>query len=104
MSPTELRSQLETVARRLGISVRFEPFEPGIYRRGGLCKVRGEARILVDAKASVVEQVATLEDALRRFDLESIFVPPFVRARIEGPKRRLGPALRKALGAGTRSR
>jgi hypothetical protein len=87
MSPLELRTQLETVARRLGVIVAFEPFEPGAVRRGGLCKVRGQTRILVDAAASIVDQVATLENALARFDLEGIFVPPLLRARLEGKRR-----------------
>jgi hypothetical protein len=106
MSPLELRTQLETVARRLGVVVGFEPFEPGAVRRGGLCKVRGEMRIVVDSGASVVEQVATLEDALAKLDIEGIFVPPSLRARLEGkrrnppappaPRKTRGPALRKA--------
>jgi hypothetical protein len=100
LSPLELRSHLEAVARRLGVRVRFEPFEPGAYRRGGLCKVRGETRIFVDAGASMVEQIATLEGALRKLDLEAIFIPPLVRARIEGWRRTPGsphgPPLRKA--------
>jgi hypothetical protein len=95
MSPSELRSQLEGVARRLGVSVRFEAFEPGARRRGGLCKVRGEARILVDSGGSLLEQIATLERALRELDLEGVFVPPLVRARIEGQRRPLGPAVKK---------
>ena len=96
MSPVELRGHLETVARRLGVRVRFEPFQPGVFRRGGLCKVHGATRIVVDAEAPVVEQVATLESALRRLDLEAVYVPPLVRARLEGGRRASGPALRKA--------
>jgi len=96
MSPSELRSQLETVARRLGVVVRFEAFEPGAGRRGGLCKVRGETRILVDARGSLLEQIATLEAALRKLDLEGVFVPPLVRARIEGQRRPVGPTVKKA--------
>jgi hypothetical protein len=96
MSPAELRNQLETVARKLDIRVRFESFEPGAFRRGGLCKVRGETCIVIDAGAPMVEQVATLEGALRKLNLEAIFIPPFVRARIEGKETTLGPSLRKA--------
>jgi hypothetical protein len=86
------------VARKLGIAVRFEAFEPGPGRKGGLCKVRGEARIVVDAGTPLLEQIATLEGALRKVDLEGIFVPPLVRARIEGRRRGVGrgPALKKA--------
>jgi len=97
MSPAELRSQLETVARKLGILVRFEAFEAGPGRKGGLCKVRGEARIVVDSGAPLLEQIATLEDALRTMDLEGVFLPPLVRARIEGTRRAAGrPSIKKA--------
>jgi hypothetical protein len=98
MSPAELRSQLEGVARKLGIAVRFEAFAPGPGQRGGLCKVRGETRIVVDSGAPVIEQIATLERALRKVDLEGVFVPPLVRARIEGKRRGMGggPAVKKA--------
>jgi hypothetical protein len=100
MSPLELRTQLELVARKLGIAVRFEPFERGPARRGGLCKVRGVPRIVVDDGAPLLEQIATLEGALRKLDLEGVWVPPLVRARIEGKTRGLGggPSLRKAGG------
>jgi hypothetical protein len=98
MSPAELRRQLEVVAEKLGILVFFEGFARGTAKRGGLCKVKGKARIVVDEGASLVEQIATLEGALRKVDLEGVFVPPLVRARIEGKKRALGggPALKKA--------
>jgi hypothetical protein len=98
MSPAELRSQLEAVARKVGIVVRFEAFEAGPGRRGGLCKVRGEARIVVDSGAPLLEQIATLEAALRKVDLEGVFLPPLLRARIEGRRRGFGggPALKKA--------
>jgi len=102
MSSEELRRQLEEVARKLGIQVRFEVFERGPGRRGGgLCKVRGETRIVVDAGAPVLEQIAILEGALRKVDLEGVYVPPAVRARIEGGKRArgAGPAVRKTRGA-----
>ncbi len=96
MSPGELLTQLEDVARRLDVDVRFESLARSGARRGGLCKVHGRAVILVDSAAAVVDQVATLEAALRKLDLDGIFVPPFVRARIEGRPLRAGPAIKKA--------
>jgi hypothetical protein len=97
MSPAELRSHLEGALRKLGIVVRFEALQ-GPARRGGMCKVRGEPRIVVDARAPVLEQIATLEAALRTMDLEGIFLPPLVRARIEGRRRGTGegPSVKKA--------
>jgi hypothetical protein len=82
LTPFELESQLEVVARRLGVVVRFEVLEEGAMR-GGLCKVNGETCIVVDRAASILEQIATLEGALAKLDLEGIFLPPLVRARIE---------------------
>jgi hypothetical protein len=98
VSPEELRNQLESIALRVGIPVRYERLTPGPRGSGGLCTVRGQPRILVDAGAPLLDQIGTLERALRKVDLGAVFIPPFVRARIEGTKKRalVGPAVRKA--------
>jgi len=74
--------ELERLAGRLGLEVRFEAFDPKASRRGGLCRLRGEPLVLVDAHAPTVEQVAVLCDALARLDIEILYVPPLLRARI----------------------
>jgi hypothetical protein len=99
MSPAEVLRELERLAHRLGVDVRFEAFDRGATGRGGLCKVRGKRRIVVDAGAPVVEQMAVLEAALGQLDLEAVFAPPLIRARIERHRTErppTGPALRKA--------
>jgi hypothetical protein len=99
MSPAEILHELERIADRMGVKVRFEAFDGSASRRGGLCKVRGERRIVVDAGASIVEQIAVLEAALAKLDLDAVFASPLVRARIERRRAkspRVGPALRKA--------
>jgi hypothetical protein len=44
--------------------------------------VRGQRVILVDARAPLVDRVATIAAALAAVDLEHVFVPPIVRATI----------------------
>ncbi len=83
----------------MGVDVRFESFDRAATRRGGLCRVRGSTRIVVDEAAPLIEKIAVLETALCTLDLDSVFTPPLVRARIE--RRRVTatparPALRKA--------
>ena len=50
---------------------------------GGLCKVRGEYRVIIDRRLRAPERINILADALRRFDLSKI---------------ELGDALRRVLG------
>ena len=86
MDLARLLDELSRAAERAGIRVREEAFDPNLSDvkkpRGGLCTLRGERLILVDAKLPLPERIATVAEALAGVDLESIFVPPIVRATI----------------------
>ena len=62
-----LQQELITAARKVGITVRTEAFDPsmsdGRTWRGGLCVVRGQRVILVDARAPLVDREATIAAA-----------------------------------------
>ena len=78
-----LASALEDLARRLGIEIRVEPVETregGL--RGGLCTIEGRRVLIVDSGASLTERVAVLADGLCREDLESHYLAPAVRERL----------------------
>jgi hypothetical protein len=81
-----LYGELCAAARKLGLEVRAEAFDPGLSDaarpRGGLCAVRGKQLILVDARGSLPDRIATLAAALSQVDLEGVFLPPVVRATI----------------------
>jgi hypothetical protein len=84
VAPREILRELETLAGRLGVAVRFDVFEAKPSKgRGGLCRVRGKPMILVDAGLSEQDKIAVMAEALARFDLEAMYVPPALRARIE---------------------
>lgn len=83
---SRLLDELTLAANRVGIAVRMEAFDPHLSDarnpRGGLCTVLGRRLILVDANASLPDRIATIAGALARVDLESVFLPPIVRATI----------------------
>jgi len=84
VTPARVLQELEALAARIGVSVRLEPFGSGLMSgRGGLCWVRGKALVVMDASLTLPDRIAVLASALARFDLDSVYVPPLVRARIE---------------------
>jgi hypothetical protein len=83
MTPTRVLLELEKAAARLGVVVRCEPMEEGAGGGGDLCWVRGQPQVIMDASLPVASRVAVLTRALSRFDLEAVYLPPLVRARIE---------------------
>jgi len=60
--------------------------------RGGLCRVKGSYRVIIDKRASDEERVATLAGALATFDTTELELPPQVRDLLRmyigtGPRR-----------------
>jgi hypothetical protein len=86
MELARLFEELTRAAERADIRVRTEPFDPNLSDvkrpRGGLCTLRGERIILIDAKLPLPERIATLAEALGGVDLEHLYLPPIVRATI----------------------
>ena len=65
MKPEVLLELLEAAAEQLEIKVSYEPLQTAVVH-GGLCRVKGEYRIIVDKRASAEERVTTLATALAR--------------------------------------
>jgi hypothetical protein len=103
MDLPRLFDELAHAAERAGVKVREEVFDPNLSDvkrpRGGLCTLRGERLILIDAKLPLPERIATLAEALASVDLEGVFMPPVVRATIGAyaPVTRPAPAQRPGL-------
>ncbi len=72
--------ELEGLATQLGVRVCYDAMTGLSQGGGGLCKVRGEWRIIMDKRLKAVERMQVISEALRsRFDTESHFVSPQVR-------------------------
>ena len=105
MKPEVLLELLEAAAEQLEIRVSYEPLQTSVVH-GGLCRVKGEYRIIVDKRASAEERVTTLATALARVlkqsgdtaDSAAIELPPKVREvlRMHEP----GPSRLTASGRG----
>src|ERR1700754_707460 len=65
MKPEVLLESLEPAAEQLKVRVSYEPLQTSVVH-GGLCRVKGEYRIIVDKRASAEERVTTLATALAR--------------------------------------
>ena len=88
MAPHDILRALEALASRIGVSVRSEPFALSVLEgRGGLCRLRGEHVVVMDARLPILDKIAVLAAALAAFDLEAIYVPPLLRASIQRRRR-----------------
>ena len=63
MKPEVLLELLESAAEQLKVRVSYEPLQTSVVH-GGLCRVKGEYRIIVDKRASAEERVTTVAAAL----------------------------------------
>jgi hypothetical protein len=78
-----LLGELEALAHRLGVDIRYETFEEDPFSPGGICRIRGKSVIMLNKAASVGEKCQTLAKALRRFDLNGLYVKPALRELLE---------------------
>ncbi len=91
MAPPDILRALEALAARIGVAVRSEQFDLSVIEgRGGLCRLRGEPVVVMDARLPIIDKIGVLAAALAAFDLEAIYVPPLLRASIN--RRRRGNA------------
>ena len=86
---------LEDAATRLEVRVSYESLASTIGH-GGLCRVRGQYRVIIDRRATTEERCATLAQALTRIDTKAVTIPPAVRELIDFYVDRPRPATRRA--------
>lgn len=83
MKVAEQLEELERLAEQLGVRVSYEPMAGLVQNTGGLCRVKGEYRVIIDRRLKPPERVQILGDALARFDLSGIEISEATRALIE---------------------
>ena len=75
---------LKEIASELSIDIiTGSLFDPEIIVKSGHCKVKGKNIIIIDSVLSSQEQSEVIIQALRKFDMESIYLPPWIRERLE---------------------
>lgn len=93
MKPEAVLELLETAAEQLKVRVSYEPLQTSVVH-GGLCRVKGEYRIIVDKRASAEERVTTLATALAK--VVKLPQPPGTDAAND-PVIELSPKVREVL-------
>jgi hypothetical protein len=78
----ETLKELEQIAEKKSIRVSYESIG-GELGAGGLCKVKGEHRVIVDKRATDGEKVTVLAQALSRFPLDDVSISDKTRELIE---------------------
>jgi hypothetical protein len=92
VTPRRVLSELESLAARLGVSVRAEAFSKGVLEgHGGLCWVDGKALVVMDEKLPVPDRIVVLAGALAQLELDTSQVPLFLLKTIETSKRKTRP-------------
>jgi len=80
-------SQLESLKKiATELSIDIIPgnlFDPEIMIKSGHCKVKGKDTIIIDNLLSSQEQGEVIIQALKKFNMESIYLPPWIRERLE---------------------
>ncbi len=71
---------LEELAEKLSIKVVYEDLKKeGITSKGGLCKVKGEDRIIVNKNLTTADRVDMLANELSKFDTDHLYIPPAIK-------------------------
>jgi hypothetical protein len=87
MNESALLQHLEGIAEKLALKVNYQNLRKlGIYSRGGLYRLKEEQVVLIETSLTLSEKIDTLADALSRFNLEDVSMPPLVRKILDGKK------------------
>ena len=79
MKPDQFREELESLAEKLGLTVRYEN---GDFK-GGLCQVKEQTFIIIPKRFPIEKQIQLLALEIARYPLENIFVLPAIRKLLE---------------------
>jgi hypothetical protein len=86
MKPDTMLTELEAAATGLSVKVSYEALLSSVgssVARGGLCRVKGQLRVIIDKRANPRERVATLAQALSNLDTSALTLSRPVREVIE---------------------
>lgn len=79
MTPEEILTEFETVARDMGVRIRLEK---GDFD-GGYCLLRDERIIVVNRKLNPGRRASVIARALGELGIEDVYIKPAIRAFIE---------------------
>jgi hypothetical protein len=76
-------SELEGLAQKLEVEVIYDHLIGEGMSQGGLCRVKGRWRVIIERRCSASEKVSILARALASFGTENHFLSPQVREIVD---------------------
>ena len=84
MDPLSRFEDLKKVADKLSIDIVTDSlFDPEIMIQSGYCKVQGKNIIILDELLSIEEKNAVILRTLKKFNMETVYLPSWIREHIE---------------------
>ena len=84
MDPLSRFEELKKVAEKLSIDIVTDSlFDPEIMIQSGYCKVKSKKMIILDKLLSIEEQSEVILQTLKKFNLDSVYLPSWIREHIE---------------------
>jgi hypothetical protein len=84
MTREELLIQLAELTGRLNIQVQYESVkaeDPETF--GGYCRSNDQHMIILHTKASIGRKIEIITEALRRFDIDDVYLLPALREHLK---------------------
>jgi hypothetical protein len=86
MKMEPILEELEAAAEKLGVKVSYENLADTAFG-GGLCKVKGTYRVIIDKRGTASEKAVTLAKALSELQprerLDEVFLTPATRELVQ---------------------
>ena len=82
MHPEQIYEELEHVLAQLGVKLRVEWIDDDFDSRGGLCTIKKKKLLIVNRRLDFGKRNALIIECLRSFDLEGLYIKPYVREMI----------------------
>jgi len=86
MDEYTILNQLEELAGRFGIQIRYEPIEQDedlVRIVGGLCLLRGEFVVIIHSRAAMRDKIRVLAEAVKYFSLDQVYIRPALRELLD---------------------
>lgn len=80
--------QLAETLERYGITLEYRDLsDDDIAIQSGLCDMGGKKTLIIDTRLGQRARIGVMAEALKTLDLEGIYLPPAIRALLEGNNR-----------------
>ena len=89
MDESTIIRQLEALAVKFGLQIRYEPIRIGDDLPnvpGGVCRLKGDNVLIINSNTTLRDKINTLAGAVKNFDLDRVYILPVIRELLENAR------------------